>query len=349
MSSQKRSTIGEVSNNPTVAAIAGAIVGAVVAALLTLIVKDVQYHDAVTYNNISSYIKSALVSPGLIGEDILEKSDPFQQIEMIGDVLGESNSQNEELGNSIRNFLITYGQKESTVNSYSTSELIASFNQEMDKINTIIDENADLLVQLEELQSQKLATLGEPKAYISGEPLDTTIKGYFATINAHNYYSEEFLNLFLPKQLVYHDNEIYYDKEAPERINLIDANLTYDVTGFDLCNGSSHFTMGLQDYNNGIRPNDSYHHLMNVACNGNYSQIEFTLGHVDNTRRDSRELIIYYMDNGGEFKEAATFSLYADMPIQTHSVPIYNTKTVQIVIPDSWYGDYALADIYLIK
>lgn len=345
MSTQRRSAIGEISKNPTIAAVVGAIVGAVVAALLTLIVKDVQYHDAVTYNNISSYIKSTLVNPGLIGEDILEKDDPFQQIEMIGNVLSESNSKNEDLCKSIRDFLIKCGLNESDVNSCSTSDLLTSFNQEMVKIDTIKSENSDLSSQLKELELQELAALSEPKSYISGEPLDTTIKGYFATINAHNYYSEEFLNLFLPKQLEYQDNAIYYDREAPERINVIGANLTYDVIGFDLYNGSSHFTMGLQDYGNGMRPSDSYNHLMNIACNENYSQIEFTLGHVDNTRRDSRELIIYYMDNEGEFKEAATFSLYADMPIQTHSVPIYNTKTVQIVISDSWYGDYALADV----
>lgn len=353
MSTQEKVKTNGITWNPTFAAILGAIAGAIAGVLLTLIVKDIQYHDVVTYNNVSSYIKSELVRPGLVSEEILEKDDPFQQIEMLAGVISEMNFQNEDLSSSIRKFLIAAGEKESNVSNYSTSQLLSALINTATIIQGLENDNALLLAEANrlqsELQSQVLVKLRTPNAYISGEQSDTTIKDYLALINSHNYYSEEFLNSFLPKSLVYEDDIIYYDKEAPERINVINSGVIYDNSGFNLCNGSSHFTMGLQDYNNGIRPNDDYRHFVYIACNKNYSQISFTLGHVDNTDRKDRELTIYYMDNEGNFKESTTISLYGDMPIQSYSIPIYNTRTVKIGMSDGWYGDYALADIYLVK
>ena len=53
-------------NNATVAAVIGALVGGV----LGYVAKDIQVHDAVTYNNISSYIESMLVDPGYVSEEL---------------------------------------------------------------------------------------------------------------------------------------------------------------------------------------------------------------------------------------------------------------------------------------
>lgn len=339
----------KLSHNPTVAAVAGGVVGALLGALLTLLMKDYQYHDAVTYNNISSYIRSELVNPGYVSEEILEKENPFEQIEMIRDTISEKDLQSDNFYNAIREFLIAFGEKESDVNKYSASELIASLTNAATKMQDIERANSSLSTELEELQSQVLAKLITPKAYILGEPSDTTIKDYLAIINTHNYYSEEFLNSFLSYPLQYEENTIYYNKEAPEKVNIISANLTFDVYGFDLYNGDSHFTMGLQDYNNGIRTKYNNEHSLKVACNGNYSKITFTLGHVDEGRRDGKELIVYYLDNNGEYKEAETISLFSDMPVESYSIPIYNTRTVKIVISNGYYGDYALTDVYLVK
>jgi len=342
----------KLSHNPTVAAVVGAVIGALAAALLTVILKDYQYHDAVTYNNISSYIKSVLVDPGFVSEEILEKENPFQQIEMIGVTISEKESHSEDLYDAIRAFLIALGEKEHNVNGYTDSELIASLARAETKVQQLEGDNSDLSAELRELQSQVLAKLVTPKAYISGEPSDTTIRDYLAVINAHNYYSEEFLNSFLPKSLLYEENTIYYDKEAPEKTNVISANLTHDVSGFNIYDGSDHFTMGLQEYDNGISHERAEDHFMYIVCNGGYSRMTFTLGHVDNGWRGDGELTIYYMDNEGEYKEAKTISLFADMPVQDYSIDIYNTRTVKVVMTTGYYsgyGDYALADICLVK
>ena len=79
-----RSIIKTITENQTFATIVGAIVAAILGWLGGSTFKEVQLHDAVTYNNISHYIEDVLVEPGYVSEAVLKKETPFEQIEYIG-------------------------------------------------------------------------------------------------------------------------------------------------------------------------------------------------------------------------------------------------------------------------
>lgn len=339
---------GGLSNNATFSAVVGAVVGALLGALLGYVGRDIQLHDAVTYNNISSYIESLLVQPGYVEPDILEKENPFQQIERIGQEFGEKESDSKALSDSVRSFLTETGEKSNLAQS-DNAKLSAMLNGKTQEIKELQANNDSLNEQVGEYKSQTLAHLSTPDTFVSGEMLDTTLTDYLATISSHYYYSEEFLNAFLPENIFFESGTIFYDKAAPEKVNVVNAGLTYDMNGFELFDGSEHFTMGLHDYDSGIMVyNGRSNHSMKIACDKRYSLITFLLGHRDDRDGSTRELVIYYMDNDGAFKEAKKFTLFADMPVESYSVPIYNTRTVKLTVT-GYNGGYALADVYLVK
>lgn len=324
-------------------------VGALVSVLLTgllgggAIGYNLQIHDAVTYNNISSYIKSELVNPGYVSSDILEMENPFQQIQAIGQELSHKTSEIDDLQQSMRQFLVASGESESSVKKKTTEQLTALLQKKSSLLPTLTE-------QVQTYEAQTRATLSTPDAVISGEAMDTPLVDYVATIASHHYYSEDFLNTFLPHKISTEDGKVFYDKDAPEKVNVVYSGLIYNNKNFEVNNGKRHFTMNLKKYDNGLIPNYYDESLLTIGCDKKYSYLSFTLGHLDNGYTCSRRLTVYYMDDDGNFKEAQAFSLYGDMPVASYSVPIYNTRTVKITVsdPSSW-GEYALADVYLVR
>lgn len=116
----------KITKNPTFAAVMGAIAGALVTIVFSLFVSNIVYHDAVTYNNISSYIKAELVNPGLVDESILEKDNPFEQIEMIRDTMFEDALSYSALEDTTKSLLIEVGVDEANVQNMDVSQLAMS-------------------------------------------------------------------------------------------------------------------------------------------------------------------------------------------------------------------------------
>ena len=135
----------ELSYNPTfagiISAVASGIISLIVGVLAGKYTTEVKYHDAVTYNNISSYIDSMIVKPGLIDKNILSLDNPFEQINMLAETIMDQQKINTEMINnqqtnyndilaSMREYLIDFGKDESLINEYTQDELL----DELDKV-----------------------------------------------------------------------------------------------------------------------------------------------------------------------------------------------------------------------
>lgn len=307
----------ELLKHPLFTAIAGGVAGAIAGSFVTY---NVTIHDAVTYNNISSYIDSMMVKPGLVDEEILSLETPFEQIEEIATTMNEKES------------------------DYNTSLDEISSNKE--ELETDLNETK---TELEELKKQKLAKLSSPELNILGENKDTTLKDYMATIDGHAYYSEGFLNTFLPDEISYNEDIIKYGKDVPEKVNVASEGLVYDLSRFEVYNGT-HFTMGHHEYTSGIvTKDDGSGGSFNIDCNGEYSRISFIPGHIDDSGSFKRTLTISYLGDDGIFKEIKTIEMNIEMPMNQIILPIYNTKTVRVTSTGSANTQYGLADVYLIK
>ncbi len=303
--------------HPLFTAIAGGVAGAIAGSLVTY---NVTIHDAVTYNNISSYIDSMMVKPGLVDEEILSLETPFEQIEEIATTMNE---------------------KESDYNT-SLDEILSN----KEELETDLNETK---TELEELKKQKLAKLSSPELNILGENKDATLKDYMATIDGHTFYSEEFLNTFLPEEISYNEETIKYGKDVPEKVNAASEGLIYNSSGFEVYKGDKHFTMGLKDYNSGVASDANSKGKFNIACNGKYSKMSFVQGHIDDSGSYNQTFTISYLDVDGEYKETYFKEMCNDMPIDLITVPIYNTDTVQVTATYNNGTQYGLAEIYLIK
>ncbi len=343
------SKVKKITENPSFAAVAGVIVGLI----LGTASGTIQYHDAVTYNNISSYIESLMVSPGLIDKEILSLETPFNQISVIADTMNSQQTSHNELINQIRNFLISAGENKSLVATYTDDQLLTALKETAKTVLTLKDNTENLETELNKLKEQKNAILSNPELRILGENINSTTKDYMATIDGHRYYSEELLNTFLSESLLYNGTTIVYGKESPDRINVISSDLLYDNYGFGLVNGDSHFTMANQDYYYGIVFGNNDGGTIYISSSGDYSFLSFTLGHVDETILRNRTLKISYRDDNGKFIETKLIDLYGDMEIEEFYIPIYNTRTVKLEISGDGTimraSTYGLANIYLTK
>lgn len=304
----------KITNNASFANIIGAVFTVwVLPFLLGLIVQEVRYHDVISYNNINTYIESELVDTELVDKDILSLENPFEQIQKIASIMSEQKT------------------------NYDKS------------LNEISGENEELKAELEELEGQKLAKLSSPDLNILGESKSTTLNNYMATIDGHTYYLEGFLNTFLPDEISYNEGIIKYGKDVPDKINAVSEGLIYDPLGFEVYKGDKHFKMGNQDYSIGVASEQFRHGSFNIECNGEYSEISFVLGHVDDTGTGKQTLTLYYLDNNNAYQIIRTIELSNDTPTQVIKESIYNTKTVRVTTQYNSETLYGLADIYLIK
>lgn len=360
----KKEKMEKLSQNASVAGVVTALATAVFTFILGIITgghrTEVKYHDAVTYNNISSYIDNLMVKSGLINENILLLDNPFDQISMIAETMTEQQQITTEIANdrqsnyndilaTIREYLIASGKNKVLVNEYTQDELLNELEYVVMSAKTIRQENKDLTIELNDLKEQTTAILSSPDIKILGEDTNTTLIDYVASIDGHTYYSENLLNTFLPEKISYDNGMIQYGENVPERVNVISQKLIHDDSGVLCYNGNSHFAMGLREYSNGIVKKAYSSGSLKIACDKKYSQLSFTLGHIDNSGADGTSLSISYMDSNGEYQETFYKNLYQDMPVDSFSVPIYNTETVKIEIPYINGGQYGLADVYLIK
>lgn len=207
------------------------------------------------------------------------------------------------------------------------------------------EENMQQKGELDDLRAQKTAVLSGPQLNVLGEDVGHFSVDCMATIDGATFYSEGLLNSFLDEPIRYQDGTIYYGKDKPARVNAISAGLYYDGLALDVYDEDFHFFMGNTEYSSGIVATAYISDTIRIACDGNYSYIEFWLGHVDNTKTVRGKLRVSYLENGKTI-EAKAIELSDGTPKTKYRLPIYNTSTVTIEL-SAVATDFGLANIYL--
>lgn len=298
--------------------------------------------------NSAAMIIVAIIGVG--GTKIYEQAKVKDAFSVEGDtIIGDGkNITEDDIAEFVNNYLeLQTENKDLLEQNKNYSEDLQTVNSKYEDLKSKADDKIQELEQ--SLKEQKVVTLSSPDLKILGENVNTTLTDYVATIDGRIYYSEGFLNTFLPNKISNNNGIVQYGENIPEKINVVSAGLIYDNSGFDLYNGDSHFMMSLQEYKNGLIGTHYTKATLSIACEEKYSELSFILGHIDNSSSSDSKLIIYYLDTDGEYKEACSINLYKDIPVEPVTVPIYNTKTVKIVINNTAYARYGLADMYLIK
>lgn len=327
--------------------IAGIIAGIVYTAIFSAGPDLHPVNDAIANDSISDYIQATMVTQGLVDEEVLLLSSPREQVEMIARTLRQNKKNEKELQYSIQQFLISIGKDEETVLKYSQRELTDKLADEVNEFSEFQTIYKSQQEDLKRLKAQKMAVLSEPRLNILGEDVETSWKDYMASIDGANFYSEGLLNSFLDESIRYQDGTIYYGKDIPVRVNAVSAGLLYDGLALDVYDEDSHFSMGNRDYSSGIVAKAYVFDTVRIACDKNYSRMNFMLGHVDNTGTGSGELKISYLENGKTI-EAETIELSDGMAKMEYSIPIHNTPTVTIELR-ALGTSFGLADICLVK
>lgn len=285
---------------------------------------NIRYVEYVSFNSISSLLKADFVDTDLVNASVLDKETPKEQLTMIGEAMQEQKK------------IIEVETKKNEELSGTVAELMQK-NGELSSL----------------LSSQPTVDYSDPPLVIKGEEVDTTLKDYIATINGKNYYQEALLNTYiLDAQLSVNDGKLTYDVVVPERVKAVTDAVIHDIQKFSVVKETSDAMMGTKlctyGFTSGRWGGDAD---LYIECGGQYSQLEFGLGHVNNSGDGNKTLNIYYLDSDGEYVCAYTKKLSKDMGyIEKITVDIYNTQTVKIEIP-SYYcsAQYGITDVYLVK
>lgn len=305
------------------------------------------FHDIITYDNVSSMIETYFVDSGFVDASILALESPQEQMEMIRDIIQEQQSKSTVTTSRLNDLLLMIGydsESMKTMNMEDIFNILSSYLTDAKE-----DEN-----MLSELNAKTLADLSAPSLVVQGESINTTLRDYMAVINGKNYFQETLLNSYiLDEQLSVKEGVIYYEESVPEKIRVVTDAILHDNDWFEVQKESSEYIIGSKECTYGLvnKQWGSGNSAIYIECGGQYSKIEFGLGHVNNTGGGDKTLNIYYMNANGEYELTWTEELHQDMWYEEGiSVDIYNTNTVKIEYLGSYGGvRYGMTDIYLVK
>ncbi len=299
---------------------------------------------ATKYVSIDSFdvlVDKYFVNSGLVSEDILEL-EPDAQFEMIATNLSDCQGTVETNRNNLENIL--------------TSNGIAAEGKSLEEMYSIINNMSRDLASLSEANAQfKDQTMAEMMSVgliVDGEQIDVNIPDSVAKIDGHFFYSESLLNSFLDEKISIDTSKlmVYYGDERAEK-TVFKADLVTDISGFDtyaVGSGNS-FTMGTDTYDNGFVETHTDSSRFYANLKGEYSKISFVVGHIDGTDMENETLYVYTKNGNDQYRLIKTYELTPDMFPEEKSIDINYADGVQIVIEGSYWGKYALADIYLYR
>lgn len=318
------------------------IFGVILTCIVTLIGGSI--YVSIEYIPVSSFdvlVKTYFVEPGLISENILELK-PQEQFETIAKTLSETQSMQDEYKSNLENILVSNGVD---AEDKSLDELYGIVNQISKDYMTFSEENS-------KYEGQTLAKMMSTRLIVDGEELDVDIPNSVATVDGHYFYSESLLNSFLDETISIDSSNatVYYGDERAEKA-VFDANMITDITGFTtyaVGKGES-FTMGTETYDNGFVETNSNTSRFYANLKGEYSKISFVVGHIDGTNMENGTLYVYTKNGNDQYRLLKTFELTSDMFPEEKTVEINYADGVQIVIEGSYWGRYALADLYLYR
>ena len=319
--------------------------------------EEIRYHDVISIDSISTIIDTYLVQTTLVDPDILELESPQEQIERIGSLMEEQNA----LSSELRSALISVGYAADEINAMDADGLVAALSDYSGRLTQLQAENARLSEDYQTLATEYAALeagpqveFSAPSLSIHGEGMDTTLKDFVAVVNGKNYYQEAFLNTYLlDEPLSVEDGVLYYGDSSSERVKAVTDALLHDNDRFEIQEGTSEYVLGTKECTYGLvnmQWADGCSEIY-IECDGQYSGMEFGLGHVNDSGGGDKTLNIYCLNADGEYELAYTQELRADMAYQEGiSVDILNTQTVKIEFLGSYGGvRYGMTDIYLVR
>lgn len=322
--------------------IVGASLTIVVTVLLTLLggsaFVSTQY---VSIDSLDVLINKYFVSSGLVSEDVLGL-DTTEQFEIIAKDLSNCQAVVEGNQSNLESILVSNGIE---VEGKSLEDIY-------NILNDLIVDYASLSEENEQFKEQRMAEIMSVRLVVDGEEIDVNIPNSTAKIDGHVFYSESLLNSFLNEKIStdLSNSTVYYGNERAEK-TVFNTDMITDINGFEIYsvgNGNS-FTMGTDTYDNGFIETNTNSSRFYANLKGEYSKISFVVGHIDGTNMENETIYIYTKNGNDQYRLLKTFDLAPDMFPETKSVDINYADGIQIVIEGSYWGKYALADVYLYR
>ncbi len=364
--------------HPLFTAIAGAAVGAILTYFLSNTIVEKNY---IPFDNIDNLMNTFFVSAGLISSNELLETEVGEQMKIISEKMSSDKSliksqeeQLDEFRKTLRSQLVILGEKTTVVEKKSDDWLcttlasrISSFSQTISQKDTEISQSkkqiAELQSRISELEQRKEAEIIDARLVVDGEVISELSSNAVARVDGHFYYSESVLNTFLESRISYsvNNNTLTYGEEQPEKEKFYWGLVSdYEHVSYYSSGGGSTFSMSTDKYDHGIvcAQNSNEETVAYIQLKKQYSEISFTVGHIDGTPMTGRTLYIYTTDENGNYTSEANYrlDLYGEMPVTVEHVPINYAQSIKIIISRSSSGynsqyksQYGLADIYLHK
>lgn len=331
----------------------GTLITVVVTIFLTLAGGSV--FVSTKYVSIDSFdvlVNKYFVSTGLVSEDILEL-DLDAQFETIAMNLSGCQKLVETYGGDLEAIVETH---RSDLENILVSNGIEAEGKSLEEIYDILNEISQNFAFLSEenaqFKEQTMAEIMPVRLVVDGEEIDVSIPNSVAKIDGHFFYSESLLNSFLNDKIStdLSNSTVYYGNERAEK-TVFNPDMITDISGFAtyaVGSGNS-FTMGTDTYDNGFIETNTNSSRFYANLKGAYSKISFVVGHIDGTNMENETLYIYTKNGNDQYRLLETFELTPDMFPETKSVDINYADGIQVVIEGSYWGKYALADVYLYR
>lgn len=203
----------------------------------------------------------------------------------------------------IGDMILYYGnaeELEKMENNYAkvineNAELKKTLNENDDKISELETELADV----KENRKYKVEFL-EYALYSDGDEKNINISDSVAKINGNTYFSQEATEALLGESIIPDEESkmLYIGKYPEEYVNLLSVCEPYDPERGFVLGAEEPFKIQSKTYTDGIRLDAYYSELKSVKFNlgGEYSELSFNIGHIDETELYNTFTLKFYVD-----------------------------------------------------
>lgn len=214
----------------------------------------------------------------------------------------------------------------------------------------LTDENTKLS---SEIKNSVTANLKDVKLIIDGVDSGVGSKESVAVINNNNYYSEAFVKSLTEGKdfsIDLDSGKAYLGDKKAESAKLLDVCPTPVVSGSDVSILTEAISMSSESYYEGfsIHANSTEYAIFNVK--GEYDNLNFLVGHIDESAMNTCTLKIYLSDDNGKFNKSPEKTVIInpeDLPQQV-SIELKKTKQIKFeVSPKGYSGKWGFVNLYL--
>ena len=208
-----------------------------------------------------------------------------------------------------------------------------------------------------EIQNAVTANLKNVKLIIDGIDTGINSKDSVAVINNKNYYSESFVNGLIGNKdfnIDFDSNKAYIGDKKVESTKLFDICPTPVVSdGYYVNILSESINMSSEPYYEGFSVSSSNRYDEEYAIfniKGEYKDLKFLVGHIDETQMSSGTLKIYLSDDNGKFNKSPVKTITInpeDLP-QEINIELNYAKQVKFeMTTNDRSASWGFVDLYL--